>query len=89
MNNYRITDILSFHMRDVQGIAENVNADRLHKGIIWQGSPACLTLRFLSQRAEIKLNIDHPPTSIETGGLSELTVRMLGLNPDFPLGISR
>ena len=49
--NYRITDILSFHVRDAQAVAEIVYADRLHKEIVWQGSPACFALRFLSQCA--------------------------------------
>ena len=38
--NYRITDILSFHVRDAQAVAEIVYSDRLHKGIVWQGSPS-------------------------------------------------
>lgn len=49
--NYRITDILSFHVRDAQAVAEIVYADRLHKGIVWQGSLACFALRLLSQCA--------------------------------------
>ncbi|WP_256250847.1 DNA-3-methyladenine glycosylase [Nitrosomonas sp. Nm51] len=52
----------------------------MQKGIIWQGSPACLTIQFLSQCAEVRLNIDYPSISINTDKLPELAVRMLGLN---------
>ncbi|WP_350283799.1 3-methyladenine DNA glycosylase 2 [Nitrosomonas sp.] len=78
--DYQLQDILSFHVRDAQAVAEAVYANHLHKGIIWQGSPACLALRFLSQGAEIELSIDHPLASLEVDELSTLAVRMLGLN---------
>lgn len=78
--NYRVTDILSFHARDTLSVAEAVDADRVRKGIVWQGSPACLTLRFSSQCAEVELSIDHPSASFEADALSTLALRMLGLN---------
>lgn len=78
--NYRMKDILSFHARDVLAVAETVEANRLSKGIVWHGSPACLTIRFLSRVAEIELSIDHTPVSLAVDELSTLAVRMLGLN---------
>lgn len=62
---YRITDMLSFYVRDVQAVAEVVYADRLHKGMIWQGPPTCLTVRFLSECAEMDRSMDHLPASLE------------------------
>lgn len=62
---YRITDMLSFYVRDAQAVAEVVYADRLHKGMIWQGPPACLNARLFPERAEIELSMDHLPASLE------------------------
>ena len=78
--NYRPQDILSFHVRDTLAISESVAANQLHKGIVWHGSPACLTIRFLPRAAEIELIIDHTPASLEVDKLSALAMRMLGLN---------
>jgi len=78
--NYRLQDILSFHVRDTLAVSESVEANRLRKGIVWHGSTACLSLRFLPQWVEIELSIDDTPESFEVDELSALAVRMLGLN---------
>jgi len=78
--NYRLQDILSFHVRDSLAVSESVEANRLRKGIVWHGSTACLSLRFLPQWVEIELSIDDTPESFEVDELSALAVRMLGLN---------
>lgn len=78
--NYRLQDILSFHVRDTLAVSESVEANRLRKGIVWHGSTACLSLRFLPQWVEIELSIDDTPESFEVDALSALAVRMLGLN---------
>lgn len=78
--NYRMMDILSFHSRDALAVSESLEANQLRKGIVWQGSPACLVLRFLPQCAEIELRIDQPPGLLKVDELSALATRMLGLN---------
>jgi len=78
--NYRLQDILSFHARDTLAVAETVEANQLRKGIVWHGSPACLTLRFLPMAAEIELSIDQTSASLDVDKLSVLAARMLGLN---------
>ncbi len=78
--NYRLQDILSFHARDALAVAEIVQANQLRKGIVWHGSPACLTLRFLPMAAEIELSIDQTSASLDVDKLSGLAARMLGLN---------
>ncbi|MGY6277959.1 DNA-3-methyladenine glycosylase family protein [Methylomonas sp. MgM2] len=78
--NYRMTDILSFHVRDALAVAETVEANRLRKGIVWHGSTACLTLRLSPLCANIELSIDHTPALLEVDELSALAARMLGLN---------
>ncbi len=78
--NYRLQDILSFHVRDTLAVSESVEANQLRKGMVWHGSPACLSLRFLPRWVEIELSIDDRPASFEVDELSALAVRMLGLN---------
>ncbi len=60
--DFRPADVLAFHRRDPQQLAERVEAGLLHKGIAWEGRPACLTIRFEAQRAELVLAIDGLPT---------------------------
>lgn len=67
---FRSADFLAFHGRDPSGIAEQVTADSLRKGLLWQDRPACLELRFNGDHAEITLDGD---------GAEALARRMLGL----------
>lgn len=87
--NYRLQDILSFHARDALAVAEIVEANQLRKGIVWHGSPACLTLRFLPMAAEIELSIDHTSASLDVDKLSGLAARMPGLNQPVELVMHR
>ncbi|MCK2126441.1 3-methyladenine DNA glycosylase 2 [Thauera aromatica] len=78
--DFRPADVLAFHRRDPQQLAERVEAGLLHKGIAWEGRPACLTIRFEAQRAELVLAIDGLPTpTLATAVLERLARRMLGL----------
>ncbi len=56
--HFRRDDILAFHRRDAEKVAERVDAGVLQKGLVWGGRPACLTLRFGARRAEADLGID-------------------------------
>jgi DNA-3-methyladenine glycosylase II len=80
--DFRSGDILTFHRRDLQGGAERVTADSLHKGLFWAGLPACLTLRFQAERAEAELTVDGAVGADGTEKLSALVRRMLGLTQD-------
>ncbi|WP_343034917.1 DNA-3-methyladenine glycosylase 2 [Aromatoleum diolicum] len=72
-------DILAFHRRDTQMLAERVEAATLHKGLAWQGLPACLTIRFAARRAEAELAIDGAAGADATGALRRMVAHMLGL----------
>ena len=54
---YRLADLLSFHRRDAQALAERVTDDGLDKGLLWQGLPACLSLRFVAHRAHKRTEV--------------------------------
>lgn len=78
--DFRPADVLAFHRRDPQQLAERVEAGLLHKGIAWEGRPACLTIRFEAQRAELVLAIDGlPAPTLAVAVLERLARRMFGL----------
>ena len=77
--HFRAEDILKFHRRDREEIAEAVGADRLRKGLLWRGLPACLTIVFTPTQAEVSLDLDGPALAGDAARLHTLAARMLGL----------
>ncbi|AJP48985.1 hypothetical protein PG1C_12245 [Rugosibacter aromaticivorans] len=80
-DNFRRDDVLDFHRRDIQMIAERVAEDLLLKGLMWQGHPACLNIQFHDRHATIGLAIDGLIKN-ETDALirmASMVRRMLGL----------
>jgi DNA-3-methyladenine glycosylase II len=76
---YRQEDVLAFHRRDKEEVAERVGSDTLHKGLIWRGQPAGLHLRFASGRVEASLSLDGESLAGDQAALASLAHRMLGL----------
>lgn len=76
--DYRTHDLLNFHRRDVQGLAERVTDAGLDKGILWQGIPARLALRFVDGEAGVSLEVDGE-VAIDPQALRRLAAHMLGL----------
>ena len=77
--DFRPGDILSFHRRDAQEIAERVTETALHKGMIWAGQPACLTIEFSDGIAHATLAVDGTTTE-DQPAFETLVHRLLGLN---------
>ena len=77
--HFRAEDILKFHRRDREEIAEAVGADRLRKGLLWRGLAACLTIVFTPTQAEVSLELDGPALTGDAARLDALAARMLGL----------
>ncbi|HXE40747.1 MAG TPA: 3-methyladenine DNA glycosylase 2 [Azonexus sp.] len=73
---FRVGDLLKFHQRDAQALAERVAPAALHKGMVWLGQPACLALSFAGGRVEAELAIDGP---LADGDLAAHVGRMIGL----------
>jgi len=78
---FRVADLLKFHRRDVQAVAERVDAGGLDKGMLWHGSPACLSLRFDAAGASAELLVDGP-VAVEPAAFVRHVRHMLGLNQD-------
>lgn len=74
---YRRLDFLEFHARDRQGLAEQVNATTLRKGLVWHGQPASLTLSFEGDTARLRLSAGGTPAGDD---LATWGRRFLGLD---------
>lgn len=78
-DDFRVGDFFEFHRRDAQEVSEKIAGESLHKGLIWQGRAACLTIRVNAGLANVELAIDGR-IKVEPSDLSNLVQRMLGLN---------
>lgn len=78
-DHFRTAEILAFHGRDQERLAEVVEADRLRKGLCWNAAPACLEMRFAGAQAHVTLEADAPPAADDAEALTVLARRMLGL----------
>jgi DNA-3-methyladenine glycosylase II len=82
---FRQNDVLAFHRRDVQQIAEQIEGNVLRKGLVWEGHPACLSFRFDHGSAQVELAIDDATTDDDQVRIErmartkQMARRMLGL----------
>lgn len=87
--SFRVADILAFHRRDLQRLSEHVDAAGLDKGFMWQGSPACLSLRFSPAQVHALLSVDGPSADIDKNAFVTMVRRMLGLSQNIEAFESR
>lgn len=76
--DFRVGAVLAFHGRDPQAVAERIAGNCLHKGLSWEGRPACLTISFEGRQAKAELSIDGA-SSAEAAVLTKKLRHMLGL----------
>ncbi len=76
--DFRADAVLEFHGRDRSGLAERVAQRSLHKGLVWDGQPACLSIDFDAGRAVVELALDGL-TQADPQVLPRLVRHMLGL----------
>ncbi len=79
---YRVRDVLAFHRRDEQGIAEHVGADSLRKGVMLDGVPVVLAIRFTPASAACVAEIDGVPSSALLRRIDDALLSILGLRID-------
>ena len=78
--NFRPDDFLAFHQRDPHELAEKVFHRILHKGIVWRGHPACLTISLHDRHASAELAVDGPLPDNSKEVFRRMVHRMLGLS---------
>lgn len=76
--NFRAHELLAFHARDREALAERVGVDTLRKGLWWQGRPVCLEIDFLPGRARVRWDAE----ALHARDVLPQVRRMLGLTQD-------
>lgn len=76
---FRPRDILAFHSRDTQSLSESTTPASFRKGMIWDGSPACLSVVFKRGGAQAELAVDGDPSADSQARFKAMAGRMLGL----------
>jgi DNA-3-methyladenine glycosylase II len=75
---YRPDDALAFHGRDATGLAEQVDAAAIRKGVVLDGVPAVLAIAFEGTHARCTVDAEHPRPDTPAHA-REAVAGMLGL----------
>jgi len=78
--SFRPKDILAFHRRDGQEIAERVSETSLTKAMVWHDIPVCLQINFHSGQAVATLTADGGSLQGHRVEFERMVKHMLGLN---------
>lgn len=76
---FRRSDVLAFHRRDREQVAERIDGSVLRKGLIWEGQAARLSLRFSVASVAAELSIDGLDSPETRQRMQRTARRMLGL----------
>ncbi|BDT60679.1 DNA-3-methyladenine glycosylase II [Massilia varians] len=79
---YRTEDVLAFHGRDAEGIAEQASPDGLRKGVLFDGTPVVLEVRFGRGMARCCVDADGDVTPTLLAQAREALLNILGLRID-------
>ncbi len=79
-SGFRPHDILAFHRRDPQEMAERVSGGLLQKGMLWCQAPAQLSLRFTPEQVHADLLVDGSQRDKDPLRFEAMVSRMLGLH---------
>ena len=79
---YRSEDVLAFHSRDAEGIAEQVSPEGLRKGVLLGGTPVVLEVRFGRGTAACCVDADGDVTPALLAQAREALLSILGLRID-------
>jgi DNA-3-methyladenine glycosylase II len=79
---YRINDILAFHGRDAEGLAEQVEATRIRKGVLIDGAPVLIDVAFGPAVAACTIEAERTLSPAARTQLDEALLNILGLRID-------
>lgn len=80
--HYRVGDILAFHGRDPAGLAEQVSTDGFAKGIMLDGVPLRIDVRFTPTRARCRITADGALSQAGQERLERALRNLLALSLD-------
>jgi DNA-3-methyladenine glycosylase II len=79
---YRSADVLAFHSRDPEGVAEQVTQDHVRKGVLFDGVAVLLDVTFRPGMALCEVQADGVPTAAMVAMVDEALHNILGLRID-------
>ncbi|MEH6436106.1 DNA-3-methyladenine glycosylase family protein [Massilia sp. DD77] len=79
---YRVQDVLAFHGRDTEGVAEHITSEGLRKGILLGGIPVLIEVAFTPRAARCRIAADGEPGAAQRQALHDALLNMLGLRID-------
>jgi DNA-3-methyladenine glycosylase II len=87
--DYRVDDVLKFHSRDAESVAEEVTSQRIRKGILLDGTPVVLTVdlptsrrRTVACEADVELQRGRRLSSALAARIEHAARNILGLHID-------
>ena len=80
--NYRLHDVIAFHSRDTESVAEQASAERLRKGILLDGVPVVLDIALASASAGCTVDADGKLSKAARQQAREAALSILGLRID-------
>ena len=81
-DGYRSSDVVAFHGRDAEGVAEQVTATRIRKGVVLDGVPVALDIALSANEARIGIDADAELTPRAKSLLDDALLNILGLRID-------
>jgi DNA-3-methyladenine glycosylase II len=79
---YRSADVLAFHSRDPEGVAEQVAPGRIRKGVMLDGVPVLLDVTLTAQAAECRIEPDGKLGPPAAAAAHDALLNILGLRID-------
>lgn len=79
---YRLADILAFHGRDTEAVAEKVEPERLRKGVLIGGVPVLLDVSFGAAVAECRIDADGKLGAAARRQVDDALLNILALRID-------
>ncbi|MRV71355.1 DNA-3-methyladenine glycosylase 2 [Duganella sp. FT92W] len=79
---YRLGDVLTFHRRDQEAIAEQVTPQRLRKAVVLANTPVLLDIAFDGQSARCMAQADGGMTPAVQAAVEDALLNVLGLRID-------
>ena len=79
---YRVQDVLAFHGRDAEGVAEQMTESGLRKGILLDGVAVLIEIAFTPDAAQCRIAADSALSAAQQQGVQDALLNMLGLRID-------
>ena len=81
-DGYRTSDVVAFHGRDAEGVAEQVTPAHIRKGVVLDGAPVALDIALAPNLARIGIEADAALTLRGKALLDDALLNILGLRID-------